>query len=61
TRDRRERLAGSHKKTERLTNNSFYRAVMSSVINKLENEDFSECDTEERLKEKVSKLFNNFS
>lgn len=61
TRDRRERLAGSHKRSERLTNNSFYRAIMSSVINKLESEDFSDCETEEKLREKVSKLFNEFS
>lgn len=56
TRNRREKLAGSSKKTERLTNNSFYRAIMDSVIEKLESEDFSDCASEEHLREKISRI-----
>lgn len=54
TKNRRERLAGSSKKMERLTNNSFYRAIMDSVIDKLEKVDFSDCASEEHLREKIS-------
>ncbi|MCF8060464.1 MAG: hypothetical protein K9K67_14270 [Bacteriovoracaceae bacterium] len=55
TKSRRMKIT-SDVKTERLTNNSFYRAIMNNVIDLIEGGDFSDCLTESQLNDKISRL-----
>lgn len=55
TKSRRMKIS-SDVKTERLTNNSFYRAIIDNVIHLIEENDFSDCLTERQLNYKINKL-----
>lgn len=53
TKERRKKLGSANVSTERLTNNSFYRAIMEAMISRVEELELSHCLTEEDLNEEI--------